>query len=374
MDATINDQPVRLVLDTGAEDIVLFRPSAKRLKLKATSPSADFRPAPGQAAGGKSEECLISIGTAKWRREVAVVDLPKDMQARIDFDGVVGWYVVRKNILQIQGNDRRFVDLAELPNDIGQWTRYDLLKDATVLVFRSPAGDGANVGITIDTGDEGGVRLSAEHWRKWRRDNADRAGTIEEVWNPAAGNLARELCWADRLMLGSLSVADVPVTESPVVGLGPLKDCQASLGLFALTRLDVIVDWPKGSLYVRPVDHPRWIYPHNRIGAAFLPGGSKGSDLVAHVADRSPAYQAGIRKGDVLLKIDELDVTKWQTDPTVLPLNPFWFRPAGTKLRLVLKRDGKPFEVAVELKEILIQRAKQQGSSRPTASSSHADK
>ena len=85
----------------------------------------------------------------------------------------------------------------------------------------------------------------------------------------------------------------------------------------------------------------------------FVPGGSKGADLVAHVADGSPAQKVGIRSGDLLLKIDELDVTKWRTDPAVLPLNRFWSRPAGTKRRLTLQRDGQQFDVTVELQDIL---------------------
>jgi C-terminal processing protease CtpA/Prc len=75
--------------------------------------------------------------------------------------------------------------------------------------------------------------------------------------------------------------------------------------------------------------------------------------LEAHVAKGSPAETAGIRNGDVLLKIDALDVTKWRTDPAVMPMSKFWQRPAGTKFSLVLKRGDKEFTVAVSLRDIL---------------------
>jgi hypothetical protein len=370
MNVRINDQPVRLIFDTGSEDLFLFRPCADRLKLKVTDPSPDFRPAPGQVAIGKTEKCQLSIGNEKGTRQFGVADLPENMRgAASGIDGVFGWCGVRGNILRLTADEGRVVDLAELPKDIGQWTKYDLLKDSPVLAFRVPAGDGANMGIMIDTGNSGGVGLSAEHWRKWRRDNADRSATMVGMWIPAAGLAAYEVCWAEKFLLGSLSVANVPVTECPIVGRGPLKDCQASLGLFALTRLDVIVDWNHGCLYVRPMHQPQWYYPYNRLGAVFLPGGSKGSDLAAHVVDRSPAYEAGIRNGDVLLKIDGLDVTKSGTDPSVPPQKRFWSRPAGTKLRLTLKRDGKPLEITVVLKEIFNQVQPPHPSSRPAESS-----
>jgi hypothetical protein len=53
-----------------------------------------------------------------------------------------------------------------------------------------------------------------------------------------------------------------------------------------------------------------------------------------------------------LLAIGDLDVTKWQTNPTVLPLSRFWAQPAGTELRLRLSRDGKPYRVRVTLREL----------------------
>jgi C-terminal processing protease CtpA/Prc len=74
--------------------------------------------------------------------------------------------------------------------------------------------------------------------------------------------------------------------------------------------------------------------------------------LVAHVIQGSPAYEAGVRDGDVLLRIGDLDVTKWRTDPRVLPLSRFWSGPAGTILHLGLKRNGQGLDVEVALQNI----------------------
>ena len=83
------------------------------------------------------------------------------------------------------------------------------------------------------------------------------------------------------------------------------------------------MDGKTGVAYVQPHPGPRAPYQHNRLGAIFAPGDAS-DDLVAFVLDGSPAYEAGIRNGDVLLKIGDLDATKWQTDPAVLPLSRFW--------------------------------------------------
>jgi C-terminal processing protease CtpA/Prc len=62
------------------------------------------------------------------------------------------------------------------------------------------------------------------------------------------------------------------------------------------------------------------------MGAVFTPPGLQGDDLVARVVDGSPAHEAGIRNADVLLRVGELDATKWRTDPAV---NPFTRNDSG---------------------------------------------
>ena len=96
------------------------------------------------------------------------------------------------------------------------------------------------------------------------------------------------------------------------------------------------------------------MYEHNRLGAVFVPFQPNTDALVALVVDRGPAQEAGIRNGDVLLKIGELDVTRWRTDPAVLPLSRFWEQPAGTHLELTLMRGEEKLLITVRLREILV--------------------
>jgi len=64
---------------------------------------------------------------------------------------------------------------------------------------------------------------------------------------------------------------------------------------------------------------------------------------------------AGIRNEDTLLSVDNLDVTKWRTNPQILPLSRFWEQSAGTKLKLSLERNGEQFDTMVILKDIFSQ-------------------
>ena len=73
---------------------------------------------------------------------------------------------------------------------------------------------------------------------------------------------------------------------------------------------------------------------------------------MACVVDGSPAYQAGIRNGDILLKIDEKDVTQWRTDGKAN--SPFRTLPAGTRVQLTLKRGDEIITNTAVLQNILL--------------------
>jgi hypothetical protein len=109
----------------------------------------------------------------------------------------------------------------------------------------------------------------------------------------------------------------------------------ATWGMAALKRLDFIVDGKQRVAYLRPQKTPPLPQQHNRLGATFVPRDAKSEDLILHVANGSPAYEAGIRNGDVLLKVGGRDVTKAEPIPEN---EPSIYDPAGTKLKLTVKR------------------------------------
>jgi predicted metalloprotease with PDZ domain len=117
--------------------------------------------------------------------------------------------------------------------------------------------------------------------------------------------------------------------------------------------LECLIDGKGGVAYVRAKKTSPPPYSHNRIGAVFVPSEAPGSgELVAHVLTDSPAYAAGVRDGDKLLKIDGHDLTKWNTDPDLNDLINFQDS-ERSRISCTLSRGDKTVELVIVPRRIL---------------------
>lgn len=352
LDAQINGRPARLIFDTGTDRVILFANGAARLGLRATPPALDSPPGPGEAAAGVTEPCDLALFRTTIRTALDVVMMPASIHLRAD--GAIGWHPVSKHVVRIDATSLTATFLPELPAEIGTWLQFGIRTNSGYLFLLVPDQHRTNAAVLVDTGFSGGVALAPENWRGWQAAHAHQPTTLDSYFMPGAGLVVKQEMWAPELALGSLSLTDVPVTEANTaeVALGG-DGYQASIGLTALKRLDLIVDGEHGVAYLRHRSTPPPAYDYNRIGAVFVPPDLEHDQLTAHVFIPSPASEAGIRDGDVLLKIDSLEVTRWRTTPGILPLSRFWAQPAGTRLDLTLKRRGALYRTSVVLRDIL---------------------
>ena len=352
LDGEINDKPVRLVFDTGANKLILFPTAARRLGLKVGSPPKDTLTGPGEVLGGVTEACTVRFHGAAIRTYFNVMDVPA--YVRSEEDGVLGWGKASSNIFLIDAVARTVTPLSQVPEDAVSWTRLRFNTNS-VLGLELPQEGAPPTVLLVDTGKPNGAALEPGKWRKWKAAHTNQAATIDAYFMPGAGLVIKEEMWAGQLGLGPLLLSDVPVMESnsAEVAAGSSR-FEASLGLAALKRLDLVLDGKERVAYVRPKSTRPLPYEHNRLGAVFVPRDSQSDDLVAHVVGGSPAWEAGIRDGDVLLNIEKLDVTRWRSNPAILPLSRFWQRPPGTRLQLTVRRSESTFATTVELRQILL--------------------
>ena len=353
MDVQINGKPVRFALDSGAEASAIFDSAAKRIGLRISTPPPNEEPRKdGKVRAGVSEPCWLMIDDATIKTRLLVAFLPP--WAPLDADGFIAWSGIKDTILHIPAGKRKALPLKALPKDMAQWTKWNLKKGSRLLAIDLP-GEGDALGdIYIDTGSGYGVELSSERWKEWRARNPDQPTSIT-AGTTLYGLSVSEESWAPKLAIGSFEIQNVPVCQAVTERSLIAKDHEATLCLAALDSFDAIIDGQNSCIYLKPCAARSVPYQYNRIGAVFVPKDKDSDPLVAHVAKNTPAYKAGVRDGDVLLAIDDLDVTKWKTDPKVLPLSRFWEQPAGTKLTLTLEQNGKKAKVAVIAEEIFPQ-------------------
>src|SRR5437588_1233493 len=93
LDAKINGKRARLFFDSGADNFILTREAAQRLRLKITEASTNTVLAPGLVPRGVTEKCNLSLEGSVDNVQFDVVDFPH--YGKIDFDGVVGWWMLR---------------------------------------------------------------------------------------------------------------------------------------------------------------------------------------------------------------------------------------------------------------------------------------
>jgi hypothetical protein len=343
--AKINGQPVRLVFDSGSNASLLTSSAAQRLGLRAQyAPTNDVR---HSVVAGETEEFTFSLGGAKWRTSFVLLD--PHFSEIMSGDGIVGWFTLSHNVIGVAANAKSLAFFDRVPARTASWTQLSVLTNFGTLDLCVPRCNHTNGVLCVDTGDARGLALPAGEWNRWRRTHPQIPVTVEAVFSPTDGFLVYEEAWADQISIGPITITGLPVAQSGHANERRLGSrYEGTLGLAGLKRLNLIVDGIHSIAYTHPDQAHAPGYDHNRLGAVFFPTSTRTNEAVAMVAENSPAYEAGVRDGDILVRVDGAAVkytdNSWQTG---------FHRPAGSRLRLTLKRGDKTFTATATLREIV---------------------
>jgi hypothetical protein len=346
LNATINGTPAQLFFDTGAESYLLTADAAKRFGLKiANTPTTDR---PGQQAwsGGMTETCLLNLEGTVFQTQFTVLNF--SAWSNPDFDGVIGWCGLTGHIVRIHALGGMVTFPREVEEQLAGWTRLSVATNFCTLELAFPRTNGGKGIIRIDTGSPLGVMLPARTWQAWKKSHPHCPMTVNGIYGFADGYKVQEESWATNITLGPLVITDVPVGEAPASDESYFgTQYEGKLGLAALKRLDLIVDGKRGVAHLRTKTTPPVPYQHNRAGVAILPSASNTNVFTAvRVVEGSPAWEAGVRSGDTVLKFDG-KVVSMGGKGSCLEGAP------GTKLVLTLKRGSRTFDTTVTLRQIL---------------------
>jgi hypothetical protein len=391
LDATINGKPARLAFDTGASGPMLFSTAAKKFGLSITNlPNAESL-GPGEIRM-ETEDCKLKINHSHLQTWFCVLDSPRGME--LDLDGVIGWGDLSHNIMAVDAIHGTVSFLSSLPRKTAGWTKFSIVTNSDVLLITVPRPGGPPYTVLVDTGDSKGVDLFPDQWQEWKTAHADQPVTLTDYYtglNGFDGVVVAEEGWAKTLAIGSLWLTNVPVTKAAKVDLpNGSSNTVAILGMAALKRFDLVIDGKKGFACLHAREEPPPPYQYNRLGAVFAPTNLEAGNLVASVLAGSPAWEAGIRPGDVLTRAGkmavtivpsvvagspawkagirpgdvltfghEMDVTNWRKDPAIMPrLGKLLEKPPGTKVELTVMRGEEQIICHAVLRQILSPEAK----------------
>jgi Aspartyl protease len=332
--AKINGKPIKMCLDTGSAGIYLTKYAVDRLGLKVADP--------GTNGLGDTDVYTLNWEGNKFQTDFTILN------DNMDCDGTMGWDYVNDNIVRIDATVGT-IRASHTPWFGTRWAQFSIMTNFDKLDIEVPHNDGTKGIISIDTGNPYGLLLPPRFWRQWLGTHPHVPVTPRTIVT-VYGDFTHEEALADKIQIGSLTLTNVPVTEAPsnrfAAGWGSEYD--GNLGMAALSHLDVIADGVHNVVYLRVKKSPASPYSYNRLGATFCEVPGHTDEASAWVLSCTPAYAAGIRDGDILLKIDGSSPLQWTTNW----VSPFEL-PAGTKLHFTLQRNGTNFETVATLRDIL---------------------
>jgi predicted aspartyl protease len=353
--ATVNAiGPFQFLLDTGGSGGHVDREIAKRLGLRLERGTASVSGSANLEVG-IIPEATLAIGAARHRGQLLVSPLaPIEPILGRPLEGIIGSDFLQRCVLELNYDARvlRLYPSADFHyTGRGQPLRLSFAQGIPFvrLAVSLANGKAINGDFLIDTA--GGRMAIHVHKQIAERDGLlGGAPSREEKGHGIGGETSRTVARGVAVAIGSYRVSGpiVAITED-TAGLRTNPQSLGLVGMEVLGRFNLTFDYSRSIVYVEP----------NRTFDAPLVYDSTGLDLratrpsfspayVHSVRDRSPAKDAGIEAGDVLVRIDDRPASGLTLDESREQL-----KTPGRTHRLSVSRQGKIVSVTLRTRDLL---------------------
>ena len=348
--ATVGDKPDSLsfVLDTGSGGISLDSATVDYLQLPAVESDRTIRG-------------IAGIRKVKFVRNLTL-HLPGLETNNLDFhindyeiltnvygvriDGIIGYSFLSRYIVKIDYD----VNMLEVwtPGAIKYPRQGYLMKPIinSLPIFKATVKDGISVdgSFYFDTGAGLCLLMSEDFANDKKVIKKGRKMTLTQA-EGLGGKKTMMVTTVKQVKFGPFKFRKVPahifkdefnVTAYPVLG--------GLLGNDLFRRFNVVLNYSKKEIHLLPNTHfnEAFDYSYTGMGIYFI----NGDVIVEDVLAGSPAEHAGIKIGDRILAIDKNFTNNIQAYKNLL-------QTTGSKLNLVIIRDGLPLTITLKVKSIL---------------------
>ena len=153
------------------------------------------------------------------------------------------------------------------------------------------------------------------------------------------------------LRLGSFQLANVTAIfqKLPEAYNGRSTHRDGIIGNEILSHFHILIDYINSALYLAPNRNFKDEFVYDKSGLTLASGKNESSVLVTYVVPNSPADKAGVKKGDIIKKINRLPVNFYGLGEIAAKLK----KRNGKKIRLKVRRDGKAMVFVFRLQDLI---------------------
>jgi len=344
---TVNGSRLPVALDTGSGMSVALLDSAARIL------ELELR----QTEHGRFHWSTVTLGTDAEGTPSEPVDVRVfAAPPGSPIDAIIGWPLLQEQIWWLNYPNRTqgvFSSVPQLAKE--EWQSFPIVDHTGgILAIEIPNGDDQIV-LEIDTGSLGGLSIPQGLWETWLEEHPDHWSTLEAIYSPSfqSGFAAVPTTLVEDYRLGDLAIGPIELAmqmQQVTIEGRPSEDANPTIGIGVLQYRTIIIDGPGRRVYFGPLterDEEESVNI-NRAQATFLPERLDGGPMTAHVIEDGVAYQAGLRDGDTLLRVNGRDALDWPNDEQVRP-GGFCTAAPGTAVHLVIDREGEQIDISFEL-------------------------
>jgi hypothetical protein len=268
-------------------------------------------------------------------------------------DGILGYDLFARYVVEIdyQGQAVRLHDPSQFEESGGRatvpLTISDQLPFVTVGITR-PGGGAAAARVELDTGLTGSLTLTRTFVDQNHalRPSQPRLRITTGALLP--GKVSAEVARLGRVRLGPFDLENLVVSITPTPEeAGVSGDTVGLIGGDVLRRFTVVIDYPRSRVLLEPNDVILQLDEFDMSGMS-LTASKPQTYSVRMVIDGSPAAQAGVKPGDVLVAIDSKGASQMSlNDIRAL------FQQESRTFALLLKRGDHVGEVRLTTRRLI---------------------